>query len=309
MAEVVLGVGTSHTPQISTPWAEWPNLGKTEEVSTYVPPDLDGQLQPEVWRERHGRVQQAIKQLGTLLREAQPLDAIVIFGDDQHEQFLDDNMPAVAIYHGPEFGVQRHSRHRLPWMDLEEANWEKTRTTYPNHSDLACHLIESLTQQEFEVTRCASLREDGGIGHAFSFLYRRLWPDCDVPIVPIMVNTYYPPNQPTPRRCYHLGEAVRRGIEAWKGGRRVAIIASGGLSHIVIDEELDRQVLDGLASKSPEALFAIPRNKLKGGTSEILNWVAVAGALPDRDMHLVDYIPGYRSRPTTGCAMTFAYWQ
>ena len=51
---------------------------------------------------------------------------------------------------------------------------------------LAQHLIESLTDQEFEVTRCSRLREEVGIGHAFSFLYRRMWPECDVPIVPMV---------------------------------------------------------------------------------------------------------------------------
>ena len=42
-----------------------------------------------------------------------------------------------------------------------------------------------------------------------------------------------------------------------------------------------------------------------GGTSEILNWVALDGATQHLDMHLLDYIPGYRSLPSTGCAMTF----
>jgi hypothetical protein len=174
---------------------------------------------------------------------------------------------------------------------------------------LANHLISSLTEQEFEITRCSALRAERGIGHAFSFLYQRLWPECTVPIVPVMVNTYYPPNQPTPKRCHDLGKAVRAAIEAWDGGRRVGVIASGGLSHIVIDEELDQQALDALKAKDTAALHALPRELLKGGTSEILNWVALDGAVGPMPMTLLDYIPGYRSKPSTGCAMAFAYWQ
>ncbi|MBI3061855.1 MAG: extradiol ring-cleavage dioxygenase, partial [Deltaproteobacteria bacterium] len=126
--------------------------------------------------------------------------------------------------------------------------------------------------------------------------------------VPVMVNTYYPPNQATPKRCYALGQAVRRAIESWNSDLRVAVMASGGLSHMVIDEELDRATLDALANRDREKLWSLPRQKLRGGTSEILNWVALAGAVEPMEMKLVDYIPGYRSPAATGCGMAFAYW-
>ncbi|HEX8966343.1 MAG TPA: hypothetical protein VF937_00585 [Chloroflexota bacterium] len=306
MAEVVLGIGHSHTPQISVDPEEWPNLGRTEQRSPHVPNDLEAQLQVDCFREKHARVQGAIRQLGQLLRST-PVDAIVIFGDDQHEQFNDDNMPAVAIYHGEQVEVRPRaprSNSNFPTLHLEA-----TASVYPNSVNLAQHLIASLTEQEFEITRCNQLKAERGIGHAFSFLYQRLWPDCDVPIVPVMVNTYYPPNQPTPKRCHDLGKSVRAAIQSWSGGERVAVLASGGLSHIVIDEPLDLQVLDALGAKDTAALHSLPRDQLKGGTSEILNWVALDGAVGAMPMTLIDYIPGYRSRPSTGCAMAFAYWQ
>jgi 3-O-methylgallate 3,4-dioxygenase len=309
MADIVLGVGTSHTPQISVPWAEWPTLGRTQEPSPHIPDDLDQQLQPEVFQRRHTAAQAAVKQLGSVLRSAD-LDAIVIFGDDQHEQFDDANMPAIAIYHGDNFSLKRREYgERTPgWMKVEAANWEVTQPEYPNHAELARHLIACLTEKEFEITRCSALRENVGIGHAFSFLYRRLWPECQVPIVPVMLNTYYPPNQPTPRRCYQLGQAIRSAVASWHGGQRVALMASGGLSHIVIDEPLDQQLLDALRARDTDALFSYPRSLLKGGTSEALNWIAVAGGTEHLQMTLVDYIPGYRTPPSTGCAMAFAYW-
>jgi hypothetical protein len=129
-----------------------------------------------------------------------------------------------------------------------------------------------------------------------------------VPIVPIMLNTYYPPNQPTPGRSYALGRAVRQAVAEWDPGKRVAVIASGGLSHIVLDEPLDRQILDGLQDHDPAKYTAIPRGKLRGGTSEVLNWVALGGAVGPMEMTLLDYIPGYRSQPSTGCGMAFASW-
>jgi hypothetical protein len=248
-----------------------------------------------------------------VLRSTPALDAIVIFGDDQHEQFDDGNMPAIAIYHGDDVPVTEPNRATLPWTGPAEARQhigalaEKTRDAYPNAAVLAAHIVGALTDQEFDIARCDKLHK-AGIGHAFAFLYQRLWPACSVPIVPIMLNTYYPPNQPTPRRSYALGAAVRKAVASWKGGARVAVIASGGLSHIVLDEPLDRMVLDGLRDHDPEALYAVPRAKLRGGTSEILNWIALGGAVGPMNMTLVDYVPGYRSTPSTGCGMAFAYW-
>ena len=305
MAEVVLGIGHSHTPQISVEPEEWPNLGKTDQVSRNVPDNIDTLLQVDLFREKHARVQTAVKHLSKIIRDAD-LDAIVIFGDDQHEQFNDDNMPAVAIYHGET--VEVHER-RPRGGNFPTLHLEQTAPEYPNAADLARHLITSLTEQEFEITRCSTLKAERGIGHAFSFLYQRLWPECDVPIVPVMINTYYPPNQPTPKRCHDLGRAIREAIGSWSGGERVGVIASGGLSHIVIDEEIDRQTLEALQAKDTPGLYALPRPLLKGGTSEILNWVALDGAVGELPMHLIDYIPGYRSRPSTGCAMGFAYWE
>jgi hypothetical protein len=305
VARVVLGIGHSHTPQISVDPEEWPNLGKTEQVSPHIPENLDDLLQVDCFREKYARVQGAVKQLGQLLRQT-PLDAIVIFGDDQHEQFTDENMPAVAIYHGDTVDVR--PRQARPGRNFPTLHLEHTATEYPNSVDLANHLISSLTEQEFEITRMSKLRAERGIGHAFSFLYQRLWPECNVPIVPVMINTYFPPNHPTPKRCHDLGKAIHTAVGSWQGGERVGVIASGGLSHIMIDEEIDQQALSALKAKDVRALHALPRELLTGGTSEILNWVALDGAVGDLPMTLIDYIPGYRSRPSTGCAMAFAYW-
>jgi hypothetical protein len=132
-----------------------------------------------------------------------------------------------------------------------------------------------------------------------------------IPNVPILLNTYYPPNQVPVERCYQLGRALRETIEAWDSDKRVAIVASGGLSHFVIEEDLDEQIIDGLKNKNKEKLTSIPDIRFNSGTSEIKSWITVAGAMEqsDLEMKLVDYVPCYRTEAGTGCAMAFATWQ
>jgi aromatic ring-opening dioxygenase catalytic subunit (LigB family) len=124
------------------------------------------------------------------------------------------------------------------------------------------------------------------------------------------VNTFFPPNQPTPRRCYALGQALRRAIESWESDETVAVIASGGLSHTIIDEEIDHATIDGVLEKDASALSSLPMDRLNLGTSEIRNWVIVAAAMePEHVTFIGDYIPAYRTPAGTGCGMAFAYWQ
>jgi hypothetical protein len=129
-----------------------------------------------------------------------------------------------------------------------------------------------------------------------------------VPVVPIFLNTYFPPNQPRPARCYELGQAIRKAVEAFPGDERIGIAASGGLSHFYVDEEFDRGILKALGNKDAKFLKSLPRNKLQAGSSEILNWVGIAGALEHLDMAWFEYVPGYRTPAGTGTGMSFATW-
>jgi hypothetical protein len=76
----------------------------------------------------------------------------------------------------------------------------------------------------------------------------------------------------------------------------------------VVDEALDRAVLEGIGAKDVDALGALPEAKLQSGSSEIKNWLVAAGALSDLSFEVVDYVPGYRSAAGTGCGMAFARW-
>jgi hypothetical protein len=127
-------------------------------------------------------------------------------------------------------------------------------------------------------------------------------------MVPVMLNTYFPPNQPTPARCAEYGRGLRAAIDRWEGDERVLIVASGGLSHPIVDEQLDRAVLDSLAARDG-ALVRLAPELLNHGNSEIRNWIMVDAALPDADFEVVDYVPGYRSVAGSGCGMGFGTWR
>jgi hypothetical protein len=109
-------------------------------------------------------------------------------------------------------------------------------------------------------------------------------------------------------RCWALGRAIRAAVESWDSRARVAVLASGGFSHFVVDEAIDQQALTALCDQDVTAVAALPPARLQAGTSEIRNWFAAAGAVEHLEWHLIDYVPCYRSPAGTGCAMAFAYW-
>ena len=131
-----------------------------------------------------------------------------------------------------------------------------------------------------------------------------------VPIVPVMINTYFPPNQPTPAALLHARQgASGEPIESWDGD---APRGGHGLRRAQPRHHRRggrRITLDALLRRTRERLSRCRASKLLGGTSEILNWVALAGAVEPLEMPLVDYVPTYRSPGGTGCGMTFAYWR
>jgi 3-O-methylgallate 3,4-dioxygenase len=172
-------------------------------------------------------------------------------------------------------------------------------------------LLASLIEQGFDVAgigEVPSIDETVGLGHAFGAIMTQIVREQRIPIVPLFINTYFPPNQPTPSRCYDLGLALHRAIESYPADLRVGIVASGGLSHFVTDERLDHQVFAALRAASEEQLRAIPQKLLNAGSSEIRNWIAVAAASRHLNVTWDEYIPVYRTLAGTGCGLGFACW-
>jgi hypothetical protein len=320
MAEVALGIGSSHSPMLSTPYEAFVGLADLDRVRL---PEFEDrarrnaawsarELREDVTRARHDATQAAIRRLAAVLAAEAP-DVLVVIGDDQGEWFSADHQPALCIYWGEAVENLPPARESLPPL-RRLSYWgyygDGANRAFPVDAALGRHLVETLTHvHEFDVAHVRVQPRHAPFGHAWGFVHQRLMGDRIVPIVPVLLNTYFPPNQPTPGRCYRLGRALRQAIEAWPAARRVGVIASGGLSHFFVDEALDRHVLALLAKKDVDGITDLPPAQLESGSSEIRNWLAAAGALEHLDMQLVDYVPCYRSEAGTGVGMAFAVWR
>ena len=152
-------------------------------------------------------------------------------------------------------------------------------------------------------------RRPQAMPHAYAYVVKRIMNDKIRPIVPVTQNTFYPPNQPSTKRCYNLGQAIGKVIKNWDSKKRVAVVGSGGLSHFLVDEEIDRMAIEAMKEKDAEAMASLPRYRLNSGNSEILNWITTAGAAEHLKMEIVEYVPVYRSPAGTCGGWGFAIWR
>jgi 3-O-methylgallate 3,4-dioxygenase len=257
---------------------------------------------------RYHQVQEAMKRMRAEIAKAR-LDALVIVGDDQHELFQDQHMPSIGIYYGESIrNAARANAKRFSWPEewynraQMQRYEEEADADYPCHKPLALGLIEGLIEREFDVAAVAGLGGAQSEGHAYSFVHRWYLKGEGarmLPVVPIFLNTYNPPNPPLPRRCVKLGKALKELIESFPEDLRIGVLASGGLSHFVV-EALKRKDLNFLGSLDPR--------RLKAGSSEIRNWIVVASAATHLDLKWISYTPSYRTPAGTGIGLGFASW-
>lgn len=328
MARLVAAFGSSHSPALASPAADMPGHARRDEQYAHhldlegnpvtyaqlkekADPRIPEEITPVRIAERVAACERHLDRLARAIAAAK-LDALIVVGDDQREQYFEDNMPAFLVYCGAAIG---NSTLQLPPEAPEY--WKRARSVYhepdapreyPVARELALHLVRELVERDFDVSYSERLARPHGEGHAFGFVHRRLMGASVVPIVPLMVNTYYPPNQPRPKRCFSLGRAVAEAIGEFPGDIRVGIIASGGLSHFTVDQALDRLVLQACANADGRVLASIPPAKLNSGNSEIRNWIVTAGAAAPLRTEWQEYVPLYRTPAGTGCGMAFAAW-
>ena len=329
MARTVLGIGTSHTPQMTMNPELWEDharrdlvnpqlIGTDGEVHSYealvseAKDELDDVLNLDTYRQAHARAQYGLGELADALRRSRP-DAVVIIGDDQNELFA-SSVPAIGIFTGEVAYDVPRSRESLARLSegMRQAAWTSHSDVLFGHwvhSALASHLAEELSTADFDLARVKTQSPGRSLGHAFNFVRYRLGLEVSVPIVPVLLNTYFPPNVLSPGRCYGLGKAIGAAISSFSEELRVAVVGSGGLSHFVVLEDFDRTLLAALKARDEPAIGALARRYFRSGTSESLNWIAAAGALEHLSMEVVDYVPGYRSPAGTGTGMAFALWR
>jgi hypothetical protein len=310
MAQLVAAFGSSHSPMLASRIEDWQsgflardqarqfvdldgNACNYAELLARAPADALQRIAPEHLTLLHGEAMAAMARLRDDVA-AVKLDALIIVGDDQEELFHHENMPAIGIYYGDTI------RGRLPYQqEVREAD-------YPCHAGLARHLIASLQQDGFDLSVMRSLAEGQREGHAYSFAHRFYLTAGAVPIVPVFLNAYYPPNQPSPSRCLALGEALQRAIAQFPQDARIGVMASGGLSHFVVDEAFDRALIEALRRKDEKFFRDAPLAKLQSGSSEIRNWICLAGASMRLDLAWASYVPGYRTPALSGTGLCFA---
>jgi hypothetical protein len=336
MAEIVLGQWTTHGPSLALPPEDWTirvpadkrmknhaYKGGFYDFDTLVEMRADQGLTEKSTleeRQRHAKACAiSIEQMKATYEKARP-DVAVVFGNDQGEVFLEDMSPAIAVFDGATFWNQPTSEAQIPksppgLYEAEHGHNPATRTYYPGHAELAKSITRNAVADGFDIARFSIIQERAenwasGIGHAFGFLHQRIMKDHMVPQVPIFFNTFYPPNQPTARRCFEFGQSVGRTIRNWQSPDRVAVFGSGGMTHFVIDEDFDRFFLDCLDRRDAEALCSIPENVLQSGTSEFKNWIGAAGCLFETNLSggTIGYEPCYRSEAGTGAANGFVAW-
>jgi hypothetical protein len=339
MAEIVLGIGCAHTPQLHTSAKDWiirgardrqdgvafwykgERLKYTEVERRRKAAGFDPDLSERFGEDSLARAHRAIDALHEVYR-ASRADVMVIFGNDQHEIFMNRVSPAFAVLAGESFENMPRNAEQIsrlpPGIHLADpGHIPDQHTTYPGHPELAIHIIKSLIADEFDIT--ASFEQPrveaehsmmSGMPHAYGFIYKQLMRGRVIPHVPVNTNTFFPPNQPTASRCLKMGRAVGKAIRSWDSDARVCVVATGGLSHFLVDADWDAAFLSALMSDNLERVTDWHEGYYQAGSSECKSWIACAGALEGSGLvpRLQDYVPLYRTEAGTGSSCGFVVW-
>ena len=247
----------------------------------------------ETIRPRYQRVRSGLERLRDELARMRP-DALLVVGDDQDENYNEQNMPQFAIYTGERIRAVAHGE------DGGECAC---------HNELAESILEGCVAQGFDLAYSRQFPNGELKSHAHGPPLHILTPERNIPIVPIFVNAIHMP-APEPPRCYAFGQAIARVIESRPAGEKVAVYASGGLSHFTpgypwkhykgpnthgaICTDFDRSAVDlmrqGKASKLAELTSG---DLLANGEIELRSWLIMLGAIGDQPATDIVYEPFY----------------
>jgi protocatechuate 4,5-dioxygenase beta chain len=265
MARLLGAICTSHIPAIGAA------IARGTQNEPYWKPFFDGYPPVRAW-----------------LEKTDP-DAVVMLYNDHGLNFFLDKMPTFAV------GAAAEYRN-------DDEGWGlPTLPPFPGDPKLSWHVIESLVTDAFDITTCQEMLVD----HAFTVPISLLWPERSkrrFGTVPVAINTVQHP-LPTPARCFALGQAIGRAIEAYPEDIGVVVVATGGLSHQLdgeragfINKPFDLKFMDSLLKDPAWATqFSIHELVEKAGTQgiELLMWLATRGAVPGavRKVHTNYHIP------------------
>ena len=306
MAEL-LGLGCSHGPIILTPPEVW-HKGRERifgrNPNFQAPPQLIEALADDngLAQDRldQKKVVEAFQVLHDRLHEWDP-DVLIVIGDDQAENFQQDNLPPFCLYTGDEVDG-------FPFRNVGGSNncWNaaaETKFTFRCPKEFSQDMRNSLIRDGIDMASSSSLKGwDWGLAHAIINPLVYLDPEGKFPLLPLFVNCYgeeagpdYPP-RPTARRCYEVGQAIRRFLDT--RDERVAVVASSSWSHSflahkydcsAIDLETDHRYLELVRQGQGSQLASLTPEELQdSGDHEILNWIIALGILGDIPAEIVD---------------------
>jgi len=241
----------------------------------------------------------ALDEMRDRLRAARP-DVILLFSNDHLLNWPINNTPEYTV------GIGAEHVGPADWYD-EWLALEKYRI--PGHPAFARYLVNEGARRRLAFAYRRDMQFDDGVSVPMHYLN----PEGDIALVPVTMNCTVPPI-PTPARAYEVGTTLREMVQAYPGAERVAVVATGGLSHepggpryFWVDEEFDRWFLDLLRKGDHAALLhecTLERMEAagSGGTAELLAWM-VALAFTSGPAEVLAYMPAIAWRSGTGMVM------
>ncbi len=253
MARITASVYTSHVPAIGAAL----DLGKSGD--DYWKPLFAGYDYSRQW-----------------MKDNKP-DVIFLVYNDHATAFSQDFIPTFAIGTAAEF------------IPADEGWGPRPVPKVAGHPELAAHIAHSVIQDDFDLTIVNRMDVDHGLTVPLSLMcgQPQAWP-C--PVIPFAVNVVQYP-VPSGRRCFQLGQAIRRAVESFDRSLKVHIWGTGGMSHQLqgpraglINREWDNAFLDKLVAQ-PAAAAAIPHIEYvrEAGSEgiELVMWLIARGAMDD----------------------------
>lgn len=265
MARIIGAVAASHTPTIGFAY------------------DRQKQNDP-AW----APIFEAFRPVQQWLADNKP-DVLLVVFNDHVTSFFFDHYSAFALGVGESYAV------------ADEGGGARALPAVKGHTGLSHHIGASLVADEFDMSFFQGKPLDHGLFSPLSMMWPHepAWPGA---VVPLQVGVLQFPI-PSAARCYKLGQSLRKAIESYPEDLKVALVATGGLSHQVHGERAgfnntawDERFLD-LIEKDPVTLarMTLADYARLGGMegAEVIMWLVMRGALSAniKCLHRTYYLP------------------
>lgn len=271
---LVSALAASHAPNILLePGAEWEDFMNLH----YSMAPQSSATRPTLEQQKKLRkdAEEAFAVLRADLEGAKP-DVLIVVANDQFVNFFWNNIPTFFVTTADEVKGQ-FTRHKFQ---------------YRNHKDLGRAIVRIGMQKGIDF----SFGEHIELQHTQVVPLYFLLREPKIPILPIYVNTWVDP-APSPDRCYKVGQVIREVAD--HSDQRVAILATGGLSHFPgsprigeIDTSFDHKLLEVMREGKGRSLVDYSVEELlQAGDTEFLNWMVVLGTVGDARASYTSYMP------------------